>query len=148
MISVETLRTLPYFGGVSSESLRAVAEIADEREFQAGQVVFQDGAASQTLYFIQHGEIDIIYTLQGGRQCVVDTVVGGDLVGWSSLVPPYQTTAIAAARTAVRAVCIQAPSLRQLCDRDPALGYCLMGHVAATLSDRLRGALVQLAASG
>ncbi|MBK9126386.1 MAG: cyclic nucleotide-binding domain-containing protein [Phycisphaerales bacterium] len=147
MVSVEVLRSIPYFAGVGAESLRAVAAIADERDFPAGRPVFSEGEPAEALYILRAGEVDIVYqhNLDEGR--VVDTVVAGDLIGWSALVQPHRCTATAIPRVASRAVRIDAGGIRNLCDLDHTLGYHLLRELAATLSHRLQGALVQLAAS-
>ena len=44
-------------------------------------------------------------------------------------------------------VLIDAAKLRELCDRDPQLGYQLVLQVAKLLAHRLEGARVQLAAA-
>jgi CRP/FNR family cyclic AMP-dependent transcriptional regulator len=148
MVSVEVLRSLPHFANVSTESLRAVAAIAEERDFKAGETLWREGAPVQWMYIVREGQIDVIYQLQGGRQCVVDTVVGGELTGWSAVVEPYRHTATCVAREAGRALCIEAAGIRGLCERDPMLGYRLLTQVARTLSSRLEGARLQLAAGG
>ncbi len=147
MVSIEVLRSLPCFAGVSGESLKAVAAVSEEHDFKAGQTLWKEGDAVQWLYIVRQGEIDIIYDLQGGKQCVVDTVVGGEMTGWSAVVEPYRHTATCVARQAGRALCIQAADVRKLCDKDPQLGYHLIMQVARTLSSRLQGARQQLAAS-
>ena len=147
MVSTEVLRSLPYFAGVSGESLKAVAAISEERDFKAGQTLWKEGDDVQWLYIVRQGEIDIIYDLQGGKQCVVDTVVGGEMSGWSAVVEPYRHTATCVARQPGRALCIQAADIRKLCDKDPQLGYHLLMQVARTLSNRLQGARQQLAAT-
>ncbi len=89
--------------------------------------------------------VDIQYTLVTGERCTVDTLVPGDLLGWSALVEPYRMTAIATAPAGTRLIKIEAKRLRELCDRDPLLGYRLMSQVVKLLDDRLDGARVQLA---
>jgi CRP/FNR family cyclic AMP-dependent transcriptional regulator len=148
MVSVEVLRSFPYFAGVGSESLKAVAALADERVFKAGEVLFKEGEPARSLYVVRQGQVDIVSHPHAGEDCVVDTVVGGELIGWSSLVEPYRTTATAVARDAGRAVRIEAVGIRDLCEKDHTLGYRLLRELTATLSRRLQGALVQLAAAG
>jgi CRP-like cAMP-binding protein len=123
-----------------------VAAITEERAFPAGQPLFREGDPAQALYILRAGEVDIVYQHHVGEGRVVDTVVAGDMIGWSSLVEPHRCTATAVPRTAGRAVRIDAAGMRALCDRDHTLGYQLLKELAATLSRRLQGALVQLAA--
>ncbi len=148
MVSVEVLRALPYFAGVGGESLRVVAAAAEERLFQPGDPLFHEGDPARALYIIREGQIDIVYRLQEDDGRVVDTVVAGDLIGWSSLVEPFRCTATAVPRTVGRAVCMEGTALRGFCERDYSLGYQLFKALTATLSRRLQGALVQLAAGG
>jgi CRP/FNR family transcriptional regulator, cyclic AMP receptor protein len=147
MVSIEMLRSCSYFAGVSNESLRAVAAFTEERHFIAGEVLFKEGDLSRGLYILRQGQVDIVYRLHGGEERVVDTVVAGDLIGWSSLVEPYRSTAIAVAREAGGAIWIAAAGIRDLCEKDHTLGYHLLKQLAGVLSRRLQGALVQLAAS-
>jgi CRP-like cAMP-binding protein len=148
MVSVEVLRSFPYFAGVSSASLKAVAEITEDRAFKTGEPLFTEGDPARALYILREGQVDIVYHVHVGGGRVVDTVVTGDLIGWSSLVEPYRCTATAVPRQAGRAVRIEAAGIRHLCERDHTLGYHLLKELAGTLSRRLRGALVQLAAGG
>jgi len=146
MVSVELLRSFPYFAGVGSESVKAVAAIADERDFQSGEALFREGDPARYLYILRQGQVDISYRLHGGKERVVDTVVGGELLGWSAVVEPHRSTATGVAREAGRAIYIDAAGIRRLCEQDPVLGYRLFTQVARMLSSRLQGARVQLAA--
>ncbi len=148
MVSIEVLRSFPYFAGVKPESLKAVAAITEERTFPAGQPLFKEGETAQALYILRAGEVDIVYQHHVDEGRVVDTVVAGDLIGWSSLVEPYRCTATAIPRAPGRVVRIDGPAIRSLCEQDHTLGYHLLKELAATLSRRLQGALVQLAAGG
>ncbi len=148
MVSIEVLRSFPYFAGVSAESLKAVAAITEERDFPAGEPLFKEGEAAEALYILRAGEVDIVYQLHVDEGRVVDTAVAGDLIGWSALVEPFRCTATAVPSTAGRAVRIDAPGIRELCERDHTLGFHLLRELAGTLGRRLQGALVQLAAVG
>ncbi|MDM8006527.1 MAG: cyclic nucleotide-binding domain-containing protein [Phycisphaerae bacterium] len=148
MVPVETLRSLACLAGVPADHLKAVAAITDEREFKTGEVLWREGEPVRSMYIVRQGEIDVTYHLQGGRQCVVDTVVGGEITGWSALVEPYKHTATCVARAAGRALLVEAAGLRELCEKDAVLGYRLLIQVSRTLSSRLQGARLQLAATG
>lgn len=148
MVPVETLRSLACLAGVPAESLKAIAAIAEERDFKAGEVLWHEGDPVHWMCVVRQGEIDVIYQLQSGRQCVVDTVVGGEITGWSAFVEPYRHTATCIARAAGRALRLDAAAMRGLCEKDHLLGYRLLMQVARTLSGRLESARLQLAATG
>jgi len=145
MISPEVLRRYPYFAGVSEESLKAVAMIADEKAVPAGTQLFSEGDPADSMNIVVHGEVDIQYVLGNGEHRTVDTLVDGDLLCWSALIEPYKMTANGIARKATHLVVIDAEKLRNLSAADPTLGYQLLTQVARLLARRLEGARVQLA---
>ncbi len=148
MISPEMLRRYPYFAGVSDESLKEIAMIAEEKRVPAGTRMFGEGDPAGVLYIIGKGEVNIDYLLGDGQVRTVDTLVDGDLLVWSALIEPYKTTAIGTTTKDCDLVCIDAGHLRALCEKDPLLGYRLTSQVAKLLANRLEGARVQLAAVG
>ncbi len=146
MISPEVLRRYPYFAGVSEESLKAVAMIADEKAVPAGTQLFSEGDPADSMNIVVHGEINVQYVLGNGERRTVDTLVDGDILGWSALVEPYKYTAVGTTSKDAQFVTIRAQKLRDLCDKDPLLGYRLTTQIAKLLAHRLEGARVQLAA--
>ena len=147
MISPEVLRRYPYFGSINVESLKQVAMLADEVTVPAGTQMFNEGDPAQYLYLILRGEVNIQYLLGTGELRTVDTLVDGDLLVWSAMIEPYKTTAVGTATKATQLVRISAPKLRELCDKDPLLGYRLTIEVAKLLAHRLESARIQLAAA-
>lgn len=148
MISPELLRRYRCFATVSEASLKSVAMIANEQSVPAGTVLFREGDPADTLRILVDGEVKVQYTMGDAELRTVDTLIPGDLVGWSALVEPYKMTSVATACIDTRLIAIEAARLRELCDRDPLLGHRLLEQVARLLADRLEGARVQLAAAG
>jgi CRP/FNR family cyclic AMP-dependent transcriptional regulator len=148
MISPEVLRRYPYFAGIDEASLRALAMIAEHKPgIASGTRLFSEGEPVKYLGIIISGEVNIQYLLGNGEMRTVDTLVGGDLLGFSAFVEPYRCTAFGTATQETELVLIDAQKLRELCIRDPILGYRLTLEVTKLLANRLEGARVQLAAS-
>jgi len=145
MISPETLRRYPHFAGISDESIKQLAMIAEEQAVSADTVMFREGDPADHVAVILKGEVNIQYTLGNGELRTVDTLVDGDLLMWSALVEPYKATAQATTTKETHLAKIKAAKLRTLCEEDPMLGYRLMTQVAKMLANRLEGARVQLA---
>jgi CRP/FNR family transcriptional regulator, cyclic AMP receptor protein len=145
MISPEVLRRYPYFAGIREESLKRLAMIADEKSVPAKTIMFREGDPADFLSIILQGEVNIQYLLGSGEYRTVDTLVTGDLLGWSAIVEPYKMTAIGTTTRQTDLARVDASKLRKLCDEDPLLGYRLTTQVAKLLAHRLEGARVQLA---
>ena len=145
MISPEVLRRYTYFVGLSDESLKQLAMIAEEKAVSANSVMFREGDPASHLSIILKGEVNIQYILGNDELRTVDTLVDGDLLMWSALVEPYKATARGTAMKETHLACIDAAKLRLLCEKEPILGYRLMTQVARLLAHRLEGARIQLA---
>jgi CRP/FNR family transcriptional regulator, cyclic AMP receptor protein len=147
MISPEILRRYSYFAGIDDVVLRQIAMIAEERlHIPAATQLFVEGEPVKHLAIILSGEVNIQYLLGSGEMRAVDTLVGGDLLGFSALIEPYRYTGFGTTTQETDLALIDAKRLRDLCSRDPKLGYQLTLEVAKLLAHRLEGARVQLAA--
>src|SRR4030067_718331 len=122
MISPERLRRFPHCAGASDEMLKQVAMLGKERSFKAGERLFEEGKPAAQLLMLEAGTVDIIYTLAKGRQVVVDTVVAGDLLAWSSLLEPYKLTATGVARGEGDLIEVGGEPLRTRCQGKPGDG--------------------------
>jgi CRP/FNR family transcriptional regulator, cyclic AMP receptor protein len=145
MISPEVLRRYPYFAGVKDESLKQLAMIAEEKRFAAGTKIFNEDDPADKLSIIVKGEVNVQYLLGNDEMRTVDTLVDGDILGWSAMIDPYKMTAHCTTTKDTELVSLDAPKLRALCDQDPRLGYQLTTEIAKLLAHRLEGARVQLA---
>jgi CRP/FNR family transcriptional regulator, cyclic AMP receptor protein len=145
MISPEVLRRYPYFAGVNDDSLKGVAMLAEEKMIPAGKHLFSEGDVADYLNIIVQGQVNIQYLLGNGDLRTVDTLVDGDILGWSALIEPYKYTAIGTTTKETQLVAIQAKKLRDLCGKDPLLGYHLTIEIAKLLAHRLESARIQLA---
>lgn len=146
MISPERLRRYPHCANTPDDLLREVAMLAQERMFVADERLFEEGNPANYFMFLEEGEIDIVYRLADDREVVVDSLVAGDSLGWSSLLDPYTYSTSGIARQDGVLIEIDGRGLQKLCDDKPAYGYQLLTHVARTLRSRLLASLVQLAA--
>ena len=95
MISPEVLRRYPYFGGISDESLKQVAMLADEVKVPAGTQMFNEGDPANYLYLIVRGEVNIQYELGTGE---LRTVPGAPLVDPTHFMRPIPAAPRAGAR--------------------------------------------------
>jgi CRP/FNR family cyclic AMP-dependent transcriptional regulator len=82
----------------------------------------------------------------GERPVIIGTVgIGGGLLGWSWLLPPYQWAFGAVCVTEVRAIEFRAPAVRDRCAADPDLRHELTRRLFQVLAERLqvtRGRLI------
>ena len=95
-------------------------------------------------FAIRHGTVALeTYVPQRGG-VTIETLHGGDVLGWSWLFPPYRCHFDARARTLVRALALDGVCLRGKCEADPKLGYELMSRFAQVLIERLQWTRLRL----
>lgn len=140
----ELLHEHPFFEGLDEETVTQLEGCAHNVHLRAGEHLFHEGEEADRLFVIRHGRVALDVHVAGRGDHVVDTVDGGDIVGWSWLVPPYRWFFDARAVTDVSAVSVDAGCLRAKCEEDPALGYALMQRVARVMYHRLQSARVRM----
>jgi len=147
MANLHILQQTDIFFEFDPEQLAQVAALCDDKRYGVGDLVFEENSASDELYVIAGGEVDILLdpSLVGdrtgapGRPTTIATLRRGQSFGEVALVD--QGVRSASARSAshdTRLLVIPRGKLMHLCERDPGLGYRLMRNLAADLATKIR----------
>ncbi len=146
---VSVLGQADIFADISPAQLELVASLCQVREVSRGDTIFEENAASDELYVIAEGEVDILVdpalVSHPGDESSGPTVIArlrrGQSFGEIALVDQGLRSASArSANDATSLVVIPRDQLILLCESDPILGYRLMRNLAADLSIKLRNA--------
>ncbi len=153
MISPELLRRYPFFGTLGDPQLKAVAMIAEELSFEAGDMLFEIERPAETLYLLAEGSVELYYVVTDEydpklrKEYYVSDIGPGEVFGISALIEPFQYTSRVQAASACRVLQIKGAALRALCEVDCKLGYGLMRQIARTALERLHDTRIQLVAA-
>jgi CRP-like cAMP-binding protein len=118
--------------------------LAREVSFPQDARVFEERGTADRFWVIRSGAITLDLSLPNERTVTVETLGPGDLLGWSWMFPPYEWDFGAEALSPVRAYEFDGAEVRELCERDPALGFALVRAVAEVLANRLHAARSRL----
>jgi CRP/FNR family cyclic AMP-dependent transcriptional regulator len=140
----EYLPEHPFFAGLDDPAMDLVVGCARNVHFNSGDTLFRTGLPADTFYVIRHGRVALEAHDPRKGTMVVATLVEGEVVGWSWLVPPYRWMFDARAISSVSAVALDGACLRGKCEQDPTLGYALMQRVAQVMYERLQDARIRL----
>ena len=141
----ELLAEHPVLGRFDSASLDLLAGCARNRHFGAGQLIQREGRPADLVHVLRRGDVAIEIAAAHLAPIIVETVHGGDILGWGWLIPPYRTLYDARALTEVSCVSLDAECLRGKCDENPLLGYQLFKHWLPHLAARFRAQRLQVA---
>ena len=141
------LRQADIFFQFTTEHLDRVSSFCQERTYQAGEVVFTEGARSDELYIIAQGEVEILLNpslvsdqpAQVFNPVLIATLRQGQSFGEIALVDQGLRSATArASKSPTRLLILNKDNLLSLCEEDPSFGYRLMRNLAADLALKIR----------
>ena len=115
---VAILRGVPLFADLDERSLQAVAILAHETDFKAGDVLMVEGEAGEQFYVIVDGTVRIE---QGER--TIRSLTAGGFLGEIALVERRPRTATATCVTDVRLLEVRAHEFERLLDTLPAVHH-------------------------
>jgi CRP-like cAMP-binding protein len=139
----KVLSAHPFFQGLSEEHRALLTGCASNVVIGAGDYVFREEQPADRFFVLRQGRVGLEIASPLGP-VTIETLEGGEVLGWSWLFPPYKSHFDARALTQVRALSLDGTCLRGKCDADPKLGYDLMRRFAEIVVRRLESTRVQL----
>jgi CRP-like cAMP-binding protein len=128
----------PFLRGLSPEHVRILAATAHGVELRPGQLLFREGDPADAFYLIQEGAI-ALETHEPGHPAVhVQTLGGGEVIGWSWLFPPFSWHFSARAIEPTRAFVCSGARLLVTCEENHDFGYEMMKRVSQIVIRRLQ----------
>jgi CRP/FNR family transcriptional regulator, cyclic AMP receptor protein len=140
----EIITAHPFFSDLESYYITLMARCASNVRFDAGQFILREGEEANEFFLIREGRVQIELSPPHRKPIVVDTVDEGDILGWSSVLPPYLWKFDARAETLTRAVALDAKFLRTKCEKNHDLGYELLRRLSDVMNRRLDATRIQL----
>jgi CRP/FNR family cyclic AMP-dependent transcriptional regulator len=134
----------PFFSGLDPRYLELAVGCAANVRFNAGEFIFREGEEANHFYLIREGKISLEVSVPGRGPLTIQTLRGGDILGWSWLVPPYHWRFDACAAEMTRAIVLDGKCLRDKCEADHQLGYELLKRVTSVLGRGLDATRVRL----
>jgi len=141
------LKQADIFYQFTQTQLELVANLCQEKTFNAGETIFEENSSSKELYVIVQGEVGILVNsaIVGPKaetgKTMIATMRRGQSFGEVALADEGLRSATAQAKNKdTRLLVIPRDKLIMLCETYPQLGYRLMYNLAADLSMKIRNA--------
>ncbi|HEX7254730.1 MAG TPA: cyclic nucleotide-binding domain-containing protein [Gaiellaceae bacterium] len=122
----EVLGALPLFSGLRKRQLRGIARLASVVDYEAGEVIVQQGEAGDSFYLVLEGRARVL-----GRSRPLRP---GDFFGEMALVDGGPRSATVTASAAVRVMKLPRRAFLRALKEDPQIGLAIM----ETLAGRVR----------
>ena len=136
---VAFLKKIHLFHGMDEAHLRAAAEQMVEQSVEAGMTLVEQGTRAETFYIIFEGEFAVNRQLEGGKQRLLATFVGGDYFGEEGLLMRSKRTATVTASKPGLVLRLDREQFNELLRKAPDLRHNLEIAVSSRrLSRRMR----------
>ncbi|HYA00181.1 MAG TPA: cyclic nucleotide-binding domain-containing protein [Candidatus Binatia bacterium] len=133
-----------FFEGLAESELTFLAGCAKNVHFDAGTRILAEGDEANTFYVIRTGKVALGYFQPERGNVVIETLRGGDVLGWSWLFEPYRWHFDADAAEPVSAMAFDGACLRSKCETDPRLCYQMTQRFAKVMMERLQATRLRL----
>ena len=133
----EKARMATLFHGLSEEELRKILSIGEVMICEPGTILFRENDEALTIYFIESGRV-AVKVKEDETEKTVYTGTKGDVLGWSTVVLPYQRTATAVVVERAKIIAIDTTKFQNFCDQNAAMCYRVAQNLSRAVIARLR----------
>jgi predicted RND superfamily exporter protein/CRP-like cAMP-binding protein len=151
----EPRHVIPLFKGLSRAQVHYIIMAGSLRKLDSGQVLFEKGDASDSMYAIISGELDVIDPMEGGEPTdtrgsiyrLIQRLVVGDVVGEMGLLRARPRSATVVACNSSELLEINLKMIKRLQWLYPPTAQKFFFNLMTILCDRLENATHNLAAT-
>jgi len=144
MAKFEVLKRCSLVRDLSDEQLKTIAKLAKEETYEVGELLIKQGRTVEKLFLIEDGLVGIYLELGPITHRLLQTASEFEVVGWTSMLPPYRARATAKAIETTKALAFSAKGLIALCEKNPEIGNEIYRGLATLIALRLGSAFIQL----
>jgi CRP-like cAMP-binding protein len=133
---LDELHQFKIFSELDLGDLDAIASISYVRKYGAGEQLIAEGAAAEQLYLFLEGRAAVKVQQPDGGQVQIDELGPGEVLGWGAVMEPHVYTASAVTTEPCEVILVNGRGLRELCEANKQLGYCVVKGVGEVMSAR------------
>jgi CRP/FNR family transcriptional regulator, cyclic AMP receptor protein len=130
---IDSLRMIPAFADLPPAHLRLIAQLAEEVQFEAGQVIVRQGEPGEAVYALTTGEAEVWLMEAQKRPVLLRTMGPGHLFGETAVLYQGRRSATIKAKTDVKALKLAGNEFLELLRSTPGVAL----QIAVILAQRL-----------
>lgn len=136
MVNKQVLKQCSLFSGLNNGEIDRMADMAGEKVFEAGSVIFQERDRAEELLILEEGKValQMASAASPGRKVTVDIASSGEVVAWAPLIEPHLHDLTAICLQRCRVICIDAGRLRGLLKDVNTSSRVMQGLARAAIS--------------
>jgi CRP-like cAMP-binding protein len=146
MEKLAVISSSPLFEMLSSAEIEQLAELAEQRRYAAGDLVFEEGELGDSLYVIVHGEVEVVRRDGAGEPRVLTVLGPPSFFGEMSVIDKEYRSATVRARSEAELLRLTAQHLASFRQAHRDGFTFVVINIARILSARVREANARLTA--
>jgi hypothetical protein len=120
-LRLKILGRLPFFAGLSRESLQAINPWFVEVGYQPGDRIYTSGDPAERLFVVAEGKIKLLQHAPNGRDVLLDILASGEFFGNPGILGAMEYSDTAQAQTPACVLSIPSESFHKILDAHPTL---------------------------
>lgn len=129
---------------LAPEHVAFLAGCTKNQRVKAGAYLFREGDEASELYFVRKGKLSLEVQAVGRGTVVVETLHAGEVIGWSTIFPPYRWYVDARAVKDALVFAVDGACLRDKLEADHGFGYAFTRLMLRVVHRRLERTRLQV----
>ncbi len=134
----DSFNSLSLFEGLDTKHLNLLEERFESETFGDGEVIFEQDAPADRLYFLVSGKVAIRFKPHDGDIIPVTEIEEGGVFGWSAALGRTSYTSCAVSIKPSQTLSIKGEELTELCEKYPDAGVIILERLADVIAQRLQ----------
>ena len=132
--ALAALAKVPVFSQLDEKSRRKLAKLCTFKTFDAGDVLYEEGAMGLSLFIVTSGRVEM-YKSSDGKKVDLGTVAAGGMLGQLALIDEQPRAASASALERTECLLLTRDSFDTLVKKDPQIAWCLTPDLAGRIRE-------------
>ncbi len=143
---IDLIMDIPFFAMLDSNELAVVAKHMNYYEIAAGETLFKEGDAGDSVCFVIQGALDVYKeSATPGKQVRIATVTRNRSIGEMAVIDEYTRSATVSASQPTSIVAMTKTGFDALLHENPKVGALILKKIAVLICSNLRRTSSQLA---
>jgi signal transduction histidine kinase len=138
----EALKASEIFQGLTDEELDKLLPLCQEQSYEAGSVMFCEGAQCNYVQTLKSGrvalETELSISRSAAERATIDVLSPGSSFCWSALMEPHILTSSGRCLERIEMIALDGDKLKALLDENPQMGYKVANNLVKVVASRLQ----------
>ncbi|MEO0263273.1 MAG: cyclic nucleotide-binding domain-containing protein [candidate division WOR-3 bacterium] len=134
---MEFLNEVSLFKGLKEEELKEIYKNLEEKEYESGRIIFEEGAPGNEMYIIKEGKVEVRLK-RGDLILVLAELKKGDFFGEFSLVSDVERSATCIAIQNSKIFSLSKENFWKIVQKNSRIGVIILKNLAEEMAERIR----------